>query len=60
MAKIGSNAQSGALSQLYAINPHLHVGATGTIESFKVGDHVNVPGTWTDALIKRGFKVAKD
>lgn len=60
LAKMGSGAQSGALPQLYAMNPHLQVGATGVVESFKVGDLVNIPGTWTDALIKRGFKVAKD
>jgi hypothetical protein len=60
LAKMGSSAQSGALAQLTQMNPHLSAGSPPVLESFHAGDEVNVPGAWTDNLIKRGFKVRKD
>jgi hypothetical protein len=59
LAKFGSGNKQSA-SQLFVMNPHLVNPASQVIEAFKVGDQVNVPGLWSDALIRRGFKVRKD
>lgn len=60
LAKMGSRSQSGALGQLFAMNPHLHVGGQPVIETFRPGDRVNVPGPWREELIRKGFRVVRD
>jgi hypothetical protein len=61
IAKFGSGSKrSESLSELFNLNPHLHTfPGSGVIASFKPGDLVNVPGAWSDNLIKKGFKLKK-
>lgn len=59
LAKIGSSARGpGPLAELAALNPHLV--QSGALRSFRPGDEVNVPGTWMENLVRKGFKVRRD
>jgi hypothetical protein len=62
VAKLGSGRKDpAALAQLQEMNPHLWTTpSSGVIAEFRPGDEVNVPGAWSDNLIKRGFKLKKD
>lgn len=62
IAKVGVGSKSPeAVGELFKLNPHLwtHPGSS-VIASFKPGDEVNVPGTWKDNLIRKGFRLKKD